>query len=83
MNKYITFLWVLEGAGWKVSDTLEEAKNEWCFGMMVFETTKDDAESFMNYAKEIESNRLVLEKIKEKYDPVYQDGEPYEWLITK
>jgi len=44
MKKYMTFGWVLEGGGWIVSDTLEEAKGLWSFGKIVFEIDSEDAE---------------------------------------
>ena len=79
----MTFGWVLEGGGWLVRDTLEEVKDLWSFGKIVFEIDSEDEESLMNYSKEVKSNRLTLEKLKEKYSIVYQENEPPEYLVRK
>lgn len=80
----MTFGWVLEGGGWVITDTIEKAKNEWSFGKMIFEIDAEDEDELMNYAKEVKSNRLILEKIKKKECClIYQEGKPFEYLITK
>lgn len=83
MKKYMTFGWVLEGGGWIVTDTLEDAKKEWSFGKIVFEVNAEDAEELMAYGKEVKSNRLTLAKLKEKYPIVFQENEPPEYLVSK
>ena len=76
MKNYLGFHWVLDGAGWVVSDTLEEAKKVWCLGMSVFEINADDKQEFVDYARKMKSNRLVIDKLKERNCPlVYQEGE--------
>jgi len=83
MKKYMTFGWVIEGGGWFVDNTLEDAKKQWCFGRIVFEIDAEYEEELNDYGREVKSNRLMLQKIKEKFPIVYQEGEPPDYLVSK
>ena len=82
-KKYMMFGWVIDGSGWLIKDTLDEAKNEWCFGRMIFEIDEDKVEELNKYGQKVKSHRLIIEKLKENYPLVYQEGEPPEYFVVK
>jgi hypothetical protein len=83
MKKYMIFGWVIDGTGWYVKETLEEAKNVWCFGIKVFEINAEDKKDLFKYGREVQSNRLLLERLQRDYPLVFQNGEPPAMFITK
>lgn len=80
-KRYMAFLWALEGGGFDVYDSCEEAKREWCFGRMVFEINAADEEELIDYGHKVKSNKLMIERVKENYPLVYQDGGEPTWLL--
>lgn len=84
MKKYMSFCWVIDGNGWYVSDTLEEAKDIWCFGTKVFEVNAEDIDKLNAYGHEVKSNRLMLKKLTDENCPlVYSKGEPPSYFVEK
>jgi hypothetical protein len=81
---FLQFLWSADSSGWNYDfPTLEECKEQWCFGMVVFEMYKPDARTAFEYGKYMSSNRMCLAKIKELgYEPIYQSGEIPQYHIT-
>lgn len=82
MKKYMSFAWVIDGTGWFVYETLEEAKKEWCLGMIVFEINAEDETALHVYGTAVASNRLMLEKLKQSYPLVYQNGKPLPHFVS-
>ena len=84
MKKYLMFKWVLEGGGWLFCNTLDETKNDFYFGCMIWEIPVEDEEILNQYGQNIQSNRLMIQHMKDKnYPLVSQDGEPFKHLVTK
>jgi hypothetical protein len=84
MKKYMSFCWVADGNGWYISNTLEEAKEIWCFGTKVFEIDDDNIDNLNTYGAEVKSNRLLLKKLTDdNYPLVYSKGEPPNYFVSK
>lgn len=50
---------------------------------MIFEVDEEKIEELNTYGQEVKSNRLMIEKLKDNYPLVYQEGAPPEHFITK
>jgi hypothetical protein len=70
--KYLAFRWVLDGSGFSVADTLNEIKNMWHFGCIVWYVDEEHVDSIKQFSK----NKDALAWLDERYERCFQDGEP-------
>ena len=84
MKKYYGFYWVIDGSGWRISDTLEEAKDIFCFGMRIFEINAEDEQELKDYFNKVRSNKTMLNKMTtDGYPLIHSEGEIYDWHLQK
>lgn len=79
---YLQFRWVIESSGWDTFDNLEDAKKEWCMGMILWKMNGKTISELMQYGSEVKSNRAILKRIYELgYKPIHRDGVPFSWHV--
>lgn len=74
MRAYITLAWVLEGVRWYSNVTLEEAKDYWCDGYIIFKVPPDELDNTFKNVVEVEKIKDSVKYLTDKYGIVSKTG---------
>lgn len=73
-GKYIGYFTSLESSVILFADTIKELKDEWCFGMAIFETEGLNAVKLKEAFPQPPERGEILTYLKENYNCVHREG---------